>query len=338
MSQPPEDDPSEADFEAIAAAVNETERGRWFLAEYNRRNRHADTRLVLDAIARLQSSLAERTPAAGAGQISRKIAGEISDEIADMADAIARTKAEIAAVRPQGENPGKIGDATIELDAIVETTERATSDILAAAERVQEIAWTLREQGVDSGICDLLDQHTTQTYTACSFQDLTGQRIRKIVNVLGFLEARIETINRIWCRHETPAAAAPITGPIANESSLTSGPARPGEGLEQFAIDDLLEADTPPETDPAGDICWQDTPDDEDIAEPAAPHALATPEAMEAAEAVAVSPAPEPAAPEIARAAPPNARISRTALRKSAAPGADPIEALTPTERLALFS
>ena len=51
---------SDADYEMIAAAVLETARGRWFLAEHARRNRHADTRLVLEAIEKLERTFAHR--------------------------------------------------------------------------------------------------------------------------------------------------------------------------------------------------------------------------------------------------------------------------------------
>lgn len=138
MPQPPAKQLlSETDFEAIAAAVQETERGRWFLDEYARRNRHSDTKQVLDAIKKLQHTLSTRTESTHEDSIRLTIV--------DMSEAIARTKAEIAAIKPDEESPGKIEDATVELDAIVSTTEQATSEILAAAESVQEIAWTLRE-------------------------------------------------------------------------------------------------------------------------------------------------------------------------------------------------
>ena len=50
--------PREEDYEAISAAFMETSRGRWFLGEYARRNRNADTRMVLDAVARIEQNLA----------------------------------------------------------------------------------------------------------------------------------------------------------------------------------------------------------------------------------------------------------------------------------------
>src|ERR1700748_2407593 len=50
--------PSEADYDAIQEAFMETSRGRWFLGEYAKRNRNADTRMVLDAVARIKDTLA----------------------------------------------------------------------------------------------------------------------------------------------------------------------------------------------------------------------------------------------------------------------------------------
>src|SRR6058998_591873 len=55
--------PSEADYDAISAAFMETSRGRWFLSEYARRNRNTDTRMVLDAVARIEQNLAAQKDA-----------------------------------------------------------------------------------------------------------------------------------------------------------------------------------------------------------------------------------------------------------------------------------
>src|SRR5215468_6342171 len=136
--------PSEADYEAIQAAVLETWRGRWFLSEYARRNRNADTALVLTAVERIEAAMRRDREAIAQDRFRLNIM--------EMAKAISRTKEEIAAIQPDPEHHGRIEEATEELDAIVAATERATSDILAAAEQVQEVAWTMREQGVDAGI------------------------------------------------------------------------------------------------------------------------------------------------------------------------------------------
>src|SRR5712672_1757061 len=127
--------PTEADYEAIATAVMETVRGRWFLGEFAKRNRNADTELILAAIERVEALWRDRRPVSPAERVRF--------DLVEMARAIAQTRAEIAAIKPDGDDKGSLSGATEELGSIVQTTERATSDILAAAEQVQEIAWTL---------------------------------------------------------------------------------------------------------------------------------------------------------------------------------------------------
>src|SRR6185295_15992819 len=56
--------PSDEDYAAISEAFMETSRGRWFLTEYARRNRNADTSMVLDAVAQKEESLAAQREAA----------------------------------------------------------------------------------------------------------------------------------------------------------------------------------------------------------------------------------------------------------------------------------
>lgn len=59
------------DYEAIAAAVMETERGRWFLQEFARRNRAADTAQILDALAALEGRM---TPAPAEAPSAERLA------------------------------------------------------------------------------------------------------------------------------------------------------------------------------------------------------------------------------------------------------------------------
>jgi chemotaxis regulatin CheY-phosphate phosphatase CheZ len=208
---------SEHDYDAIEGAVMETSRGRWFLAEYARRNRSADTLQVLDAIARLERHVAgERT----AQDIER-----VRYELVEMAEAISRTKSEIAVLKPAEGVQSRFEEATEALDGIVRTTERATSDILEAAEQIQEAAWTLRElDSADAKMCDELDRRATDIYTACSFQDITAQRTIKVVHVLRYLEGRINAMIELWSQpgaRSADKAPAPAEGPIIATGGLT---------------------------------------------------------------------------------------------------------------------
>jgi chemotaxis regulatin CheY-phosphate phosphatase CheZ len=223
---------NEADYEAIEAAVMETARGRWFLAEYARRNRHADTTMLLKALDRIEATIG--------GKKSVEPVDRIRFDLVEMSKAIARTKTEIASIKPDADDHGKFGEASEELDSVVQATEKATSDILACAERIQEIAWTLREQGVESEVCDLLDANATEIYTACSFQDITGQRTRKVIGVLRYLEDRINAMIGIWGLDGAMAAEAAEKRAVDEDKALLNGPARPGTGLDQSDVDMVM--------------------------------------------------------------------------------------------------
>lgn len=223
---------SEADYEAIEGAVMETARGRWFLAEYARRNRNADTTMLLKALDRIEAAMR--------GERSVQSVERIRFDLVEMSKAIARTKTEIASIKPDADHHGKFGEASEELDSVVQATETATSDILACAERIQEMAWTLREQGVESEVCDLLDANATEVYTACSFQDVTGQRTRKVIGVLRYLEERINAMIGIWGLDGAMAAEAAEARAVDEGKSLLNGPARPGQGLDQDDVDMVM--------------------------------------------------------------------------------------------------
>ena len=220
------------EYGIIESAVMETARGRWFLREYARKNRQADTILILKAI----EKLATRTQ-----DLGHSIDTEhIRRELADMAQAIASTRNEIGSIRADIEQEIQPTTASCELDSIVSATEKATSEILEAAEQVQETAWTMREQDIDEQACEKLDALATDIYTACSFQDLTGQRTDKVIKVLHYLEERINKMAQIWGAQSWHEGQI-ISGP-ASEHKLSRGnsPETPATN-NQNDIDTVLE-------------------------------------------------------------------------------------------------
>lgn len=224
------------DYDAIENAVMETARGRWFLAEYTKRHRSADTEMLLDAIRKLEKNMKRE------GEVPNIDAFKL--DIADMANAIERTKKEIAQIADKGETGGRIIAASNELDAIVEHTESATQEILNTAESVQELCFEMREAGVDEKLCDRLEEFTTNIYMACSFQDLTGQRTQKVVHVLRYLESRVNAMINIWHVNESDVQEAE-TVPVNEhdtrpDAHLLNGPQMAGDGVDQDEIDSLL--------------------------------------------------------------------------------------------------
>jgi chemotaxis protein CheZ len=256
-------------YAAIEDALVATPRGRWFLAEYARRNRTAETEMLLEAIAKLEAAvLKPQQKAAPCGVFA---------ELVDMSEAIARTRREIAQIRPPFQFDKQLVSATEELDHIVEATEKATSDILAAAEDIQEVAWTLHARGTDVELCDKIDQRATDIYTACSFQDITGQRTDKGVRALRFIESRRDLGRRRHRlqggRHRTQDAG--LRRDLAREEArLLTGPQGRGKGLKQDDIDRILtsreqrsgtaegrEAPSPPPSGPREDERRFERPD-----------------------------------------------------------------------------
>lgn len=186
-------------YAQIEAAVLETARGRWFLAEFARRNRHAETTKILTAIETLQDAITNRPITASVAVVPAPAPlsrndERLQNEILDMARAISAMQREIQAINASGGITTTHISSADDLDEVVHTTEQATTAILSAAERVQEFAWTLRENAGNADDCDLLDRCATEIYTACGFQDLTAQRIFKVVEVLRFIDSRIKNL------------------------------------------------------------------------------------------------------------------------------------------------
>ena len=98
----------------------------------------------------------------------------LAAELQDMSDAIKLTRRDIASLKPKDGANNRIMAATEDLDAIVTAAERATNDILAAAEHIQESVLKMCENGGDGDLLDTLEEDITNIFLACSFQDITG--------------------------------------------------------------------------------------------------------------------------------------------------------------------
>ncbi|MEP2706995.1 MAG: protein phosphatase CheZ [Roseibium sp.] len=144
-------------------------------------------------------------------EMSKKFIGEFRKEMSEAAklkveldaiyDAISQTKKEIASLHhTTGAEGEEMTRVTNELDAVVDGTEGATETILTAAEYIDETANTLsaRLKGQDADLAGDIQEKVVQIFEACNFQDLTGQRITKVVGTLRFVEDRIMQMMDIW--------------------------------------------------------------------------------------------------------------------------------------------
>ena len=133
--------PGEADYEAIREAFMETARGRWFLGEYAKRNRNADTSMVLDAVARIEETLAAQRPP------------ELDDRLPEA----------LAAIRSAVDDAAQVASTAIDGLGL----DDSLAPIRKGARIVKEISWRWREIGADSRICDLIDSQVSAIEGSC---------------------------------------------------------------------------------------------------------------------------------------------------------------------------
>jgi chemotaxis protein CheZ len=171
---------------------------------------------------------------------------QLRTELDAMKEAITSTKLEIASLHRSDHQGKGMRRVAGELDAVVGATETAATAILAAVEDIEIEANMLRAAGVTTGNNDhagvILDRVVTM-YEACNFQDLTGQRISKIVSVMKFIEERLDRMIGVWGGLEAFKDLVDEEVLQADERSLLNGPRLaedPGH-VDQNDIDSLFD-------------------------------------------------------------------------------------------------
>ncbi|MEJ0046904.1 MAG: protein phosphatase CheZ [Rhodospirillales bacterium] len=153
-------------------------------------------------------------------------------EVEELAHTVANARAEIAALQADDITASHIPSATDELDAIVAHTAAATNTILECCERLDALGPTLTGEAAQA-----VQDVTTRVYEACGFQDITGQRITKVVSTLQAIERKVAQIIEVFGRGAR-GGARPV---VAEEpESLLNGPQMPTSAMDQSDIDALL--------------------------------------------------------------------------------------------------
>jgi hypothetical protein len=178
--------PTEADFDAIREAFVETARGRWFLDEYTKRNRNADTALVLDAVARIERTIAAQKELKAE---ELKVEEPQAPSGPDLTETLVAVKAIIAAAKQNAE---------VALSG--PPMDEALAPSRKCARVIREIAWGLREAGADGRICALLDSQVDAINAACDRIPTSGFRD----NVLGAFDLAAEQIDQLSASGVTP--------------------------------------------------------------------------------------------------------------------------------------
>ena len=170
-------------------------------------------------------------------------------ELKHLAEFIQDTKTEIAALRPDVVKQQYLPTAADELDAIVAATAQATNTIMDAVDAISA-----------AGDSPEITEAVTKIYEACTFQDITGQRITKVIKVLKVIEERIDRLLiAVGGSEPLPLSQLDAAGPSGCQDSidalfgtaeqdradarLLNGPQLPANATSQEEIDALLAAE-----------------------------------------------------------------------------------------------
>jgi chemotaxis regulatin CheY-phosphate phosphatase CheZ len=230
---------SDEEYRQLEAFIARTPRGRAFLNEHAVRARNIAADEVKAIVQSLRTAWFEHEEAA---ETTRRLE-VLRRELQDMSASIVQARKEIASIRPRDEGDDRISTAANELDAIVQSTERASIEILGAAERIMDAANGVRGAGAPATFCDILDAEVMNIFTACSFQDLTGQRTTKVVNALRYIEQRVLALIGLWGVGDVADKDIPA-GPVdyRPDAHLLNGPS--DDGVGQDDIDRMMSGES----------------------------------------------------------------------------------------------
>ncbi|MDB5582722.1 MAG: chemotaxis protein [Bradyrhizobium sp.] len=162
-------------------------------------------------------------------------------------DAINRTKREIAVLHGKSFDGNEMSKVTGELGAVVGGTEEATQQILEAAEAIDQAATAMTKVNSPDQqklLSEEISERVVSIFEACNFQDLTGQRISKVMSTMKFIENHITVMMDIWGGVDAIRAHAPaIVDEREGDAKLLNGPKLDGdEGhASQNDIDALFD-------------------------------------------------------------------------------------------------
>lgn len=162
-------------------------------------------------------------------------------------DAINRTKREIAVLHGKSFNGEEMAKVNGELGAVVGGTEEATQQILEAAESIDQAATALSKvtsPDQQKILSEEIQERVVSIFEACNFQDLTGQRISKVMTTMKFIENHITVMMDIWGGVDAIKAHAPaIVDTREGDDRLLNGPKSEGDvgHASQDDIDALFD-------------------------------------------------------------------------------------------------
>ena len=169
----------------------------------------------------------------------------LRSEILNLIQYISRMKQEVAMVSKRSEDRTPFETVSQHLEEIIGSTENATNTILENVEAINALTDKIRLSGAMGKVpllCNQIDERATNAIEACTFQDITGQRVSKIIMSLDFVEQRVNAMIELMGRAdiESLGITLPDSDQRKGDDALLNGPQLPGEEISQDEIDKLF--------------------------------------------------------------------------------------------------
>ena len=162
-------------------------------------------------------------------------------EIRNLSQYIERFRQEIARLN-KGDPDSNFKNMSDHLDAIIQHTDSATHAILQNLEEISDLVCQIQDKVEDpdtNALCDQAMEKTTNAMESCTFQDITGQRVTKIIRSMQFVEERVVAMVELMGRDSVEKEASGLA-PEAEKDPLLNGPQLPGNAISQDDIDKLF--------------------------------------------------------------------------------------------------
>jgi len=166
-------------------------------------------------------------------------------EVLGLFENIQKFKSELASVNHPDAKHDLIGTAGDQLNSIAEETTAAADDIMAAAEAIDKVNTELLEQIKYGGAKPMfreIGENVSKIFEACSFHDLTGQRLTKVVKTINAIEGALNSLVVIVGKDAIAALPSTDHGIHKDDDGVElAGPQSEGQGLNQDDIDKLFD-------------------------------------------------------------------------------------------------
>lgn len=168
----------------------------------------------------------------------------LKKELTGLFQYIQRVRQEIAAISRPAEKDHRFESMGEQLDAIVKATEQATNTIMECMENNNDILIKMKSETKDAdqiANIDKLLNNTNAVFEACSFQDITGQRVSKVVKSVTYVEDRVNALSEAWGREELDKVEVKPFKEKTEDEKLLHGPQDPNKAISQSEIDALFD-------------------------------------------------------------------------------------------------